>query len=132
MGGDGIFDDKFIELGGKDGDLATSVGAPTESLDSAKAFVDSYKAKNYKEGFSAYGAFSFDAANAIIGSLATTLNGGEWSDSKRADLLTNVGKYKQGGATGEIAFDQYGDSTNKVLTVYQVSGGKWSAVETTK
>ncbi|HEV8560261.1 MAG TPA: branched-chain amino acid ABC transporter substrate-binding protein [Actinophytocola sp.] len=131
MGGDGIFDDKFIELGGKDGDLATSVGAPTESLDSAKAFVEAYKAKNYKEGFSAYGAFSYDAANAIIGSLATTLNGGDWSDSKRADLLTNVGKYKSGGATGEIAFDQYGDSTNKVLTVYQVSSGKWSAVETT-
>ena len=33
MGGDGIFDPAFIELAGKtsDGDLATSVGAPTES-----------------------------------------------------------------------------------------------------
>jgi branched-chain amino acid transport system substrate-binding protein len=130
MGGDGIFDDKFIELGGKDGDLATSVGAPTESLDSAKAFVDAYTAKNYKEKFSAYGAFSFDGANAIIGSLGTTLNGGDWSDGKRTDLLTNVGKYKASGATGEIAFDQYGDSTNKVLTVYQVSGGKWAPSET--
>ena len=42
MGGDGIYDPAFIELAGKssDGDLATSVGAPTESLASAKQFVD--------------------------------------------------------------------------------------------
>src|SRR3712207_1475305 len=34
MGGDGIFDPAYIELAGKtsDGDLATSVGAPTETL----------------------------------------------------------------------------------------------------
>ncbi|MFL6144765.1 MAG: branched-chain amino acid ABC transporter substrate-binding protein [Labedaea sp.] len=130
MGGDGIFDDKFMELGGKDGDLATSVGAPTESLASAKAFIDAYKAKNYKEGYSAYGAFSYDAANAIIGSLAATLNGGDWSDGKRADLLKNVASYKSAGATGDISFDQYGDSNNKVLTVYKVSGGKWAPAET--
>jgi branched-chain amino acid transport system substrate-binding protein len=130
IGGDGIFDDKFIELGGKDGDLATSVGAPTESLASAKAFVDAYKAKGYKEAYSAYGAFAYDAANAIIGSLSATLNGGDWSDAKRSDLLKNVASYKSGGATGDIAFDQYGDSKNKVLTVYKVSGGKWAPSET--
>jgi len=41
MGGDGIYDPAYIELAGKtsDGDLATSVGAPTESLASAKQFV---------------------------------------------------------------------------------------------
>ena len=39
MGGDGIFDPAYIELAGKtsNGDLATSVGAPTESLDTGKA-----------------------------------------------------------------------------------------------
>jgi branched-chain amino acid transport system substrate-binding protein len=29
-----------------------------------------------------------------------------------------------------VAFDQYGDSTNKVLTVYKVDGGKWVAEKT--
>jgi branched-chain amino acid transport system substrate-binding protein len=131
FGGDGIFDDKYIELGGKEGDLATSVGAPTETLETARAFVDAYKAKNYKEGFSAYGAFSWDATNALIGALAKTLgDSGTWGDDKRADLLTNLGSYSATGATGEIKFDQYGDSTNKLLTVYQVTGGKWNAAET--
>jgi len=131
FGGDGIFDDKFIELGGKEGDLATSVGAPTEELDSAKAFVDAYKAKNYKEGFSAYGAFSFDATNALLASLAKTLgDSGKWGEDQRKKLLENLGSYSAQGATGDVKFDQYGDSTNKLLTVYQVTGGKWNATET--
>jgi branched-chain amino acid transport system substrate-binding protein len=130
MGGDGIFDGKFIELGGKEGDLATSVGAPTESLATAKAFVDAYKAKFGKEDYAAYGAFSYDAANAIIGALAKTVDGAAWDESKRDSMLTNVGSYSGSGATGEVKFDQYGDSTNKVLTVYQVTSGKWKDVQT--
>lgn len=130
MGGDGIYDGKFIELGGKEGDLATSVGAPVESLATAKAFVDAYKAKFGKEDYAAYGAFSYDAANSIIGALGATLSSGDWAESKREDMLTNVGKYSGSGATGEVKFDQYGDSTNKVLTVYQVTSGKWKDVQT--
>jgi branched-chain amino acid transport system substrate-binding protein len=130
MGGDGIYDGKFIELGGKEGDLATSVGAPVESLATAKAFVDAYKAKFGKEDYAAYGAFSYDAANAIIGGLASTLSSGDWAEGKREDMLANVGKFSGSGATGEVKFDQYGDSTNKVLTVYQVTSGKWKDVQT--
>jgi branched-chain amino acid transport system substrate-binding protein len=130
MGGDGIFDPKFIDLGGKEGDLATSVGAPTESLATAKAFVDAYKAKFGKEDYAAYGAFSYDAANALIGALAKTVDGAAWDESKRDAMLTNVSSYSGSGATGEVKFDQYGDSTNKVLTVYQVTSGKWKDVQT--
>ena len=34
------------------------------------------------------------------------------------------------GATGKVAFDEFGDTTTKVLTVYKVEGGKWAAVKT--
>jgi len=34
------------------------------------------------------------------------------------------------GVTGKVSFDQYGDTTSKVLTVYKVAGGKWATVET--
>lgn len=132
MGGDGIYDPAFIELGGKEGDLATSVGAPTDTLDSAKAFVDAYDKAGFKEGYSAYGAFSYDAANAIIGSLAKTIGDGEWSTDKRDALLDAVQDYSAEGATGEVKFDENGDSTNTVLTVYQVKGTEWSPVQTGK
>ncbi|MCA1655183.1 MAG: branched-chain amino acid ABC transporter substrate-binding protein [Pseudonocardiaceae bacterium] len=130
MGGDGIFDPAYIELGGKEGDLATSVGAPTEELPSAKEFVDAYEGAGFSEGFSAYGAFSYDAANAIIASLADVIGDGEWGADKREALLESVQGYSVEGATGTVAFDEYGDSTNKVLTVYQVKGTEWSPVET--
>jgi branched-chain amino acid transport system substrate-binding protein len=133
MGGDGIVDPKLIELGATDGDLATSVGAPVENLETAKAFVDAYNAAKYPEAYSSYGAFSYDAANVIIGALGATLKDGKtWSDSVRADLVKNVASYKANGATGEVSFDEYGDSTNKLLTVYQVSGKEFKPVETGK
>ena len=31
------------------------------------------------------------------------------------------------GASGPVSFDEYGDTTNKVLTVYTVKGGKFDA-----
>lgn len=132
MGGDGIFDAQYIALGGKDGDLATSVGAPTEELESAKAFVDAYEKAGFKESFSAYGAFSYDAANVIIAAVAETIGDGEWADSMRADVVKAAQDYSGEGATGEVAFDENGDSTNTVLTVYQVTGGEWKSVETGK
>lgn len=132
MGGDGIFDPEYIKLGGREGDLATSVGAPTEELESAKAFVDAYNAKGYKEGFSAYGAFSFDAANVIIASAGKVVDGKEWSDDMHKDVVAAAQDYSAEGATGPVAFDEFGDSTNTTLTVYSVTSGAWKSVKTGK
>jgi branched-chain amino acid transport system substrate-binding protein len=34
------------------------------------------------------------------------------------------------GVTGKVAFDEYGDTTSRVLTVYGVDGGAWKPVAT--
>jgi branched-chain amino acid transport system substrate-binding protein len=34
------------------------------------------------------------------------------------------------GATGDVSFDEFGDATAKVLTVYKVEGDKWVADKT--
>jgi branched-chain amino acid transport system substrate-binding protein len=130
MGGDGIFDPKYIELGGREGDLATSVGAPTTELPSAQAFIDAYAAKNYPEEYSAYGAFSYDAANVIITSAGEAIGDGEWADSMHADVVEAAQNYDAEGATGQVSFDEFGDSTNKTLTVYQVTSGEFKNVKT--
>lgn len=128
MGGDGIVDQKFVELGGRPGDLATNVGAPAESLDSAKEFIAAYTEANYPEGYSAYGAFTYDATNVIIASLAKTIGTGTWSEASRATLIDNVAATDMQGASGPLKFDQYGDTTNKVLTVYTVKDGNFAPV----
>ena len=132
MGGDGIYDPKFIALGGTTsaGDLATSVGAPTDQLATGKKFLADYAAAGYKEPAAAYGAYSFDAANAIINALKVSLKGAKDVASARQATIDALGKVSFDGVTGTVAFDQYGDSTSRVLTVYKVADGKWGPVST--
>jgi branched-chain amino acid transport system substrate-binding protein len=132
MGGDGIYSPEFIKLAGNTsgGDLATSVGAPTETLASAKKFVDDYKAGNYPDPYEAYGAYSYDAANAIINALKTSLASASDASSARQATVSAMSKVSFDGATGKVAFDQYGDTTSRVLTVYQVKSGQWAPINT--
>lgn len=130
MGGDGIFSGEFIKLGGTNGDLATSVGAPVETLASAKPFVEGYKAAGFAEGYEAYGAYSYDAANAIIKALQTSLASATDAKSAREATIKAMASVSFEGATGKVAFDEFGDSVSRVLTVYAVTGGKWEAKKT--
>ena len=132
MGGDGIFSGEFIKLAGAtaNGDLATSVGAPTDTLPSATAFVEAYKAAGFQEPYEAYGAYAFDAANAIIAALKTSLASAESAEAARQPTIDAMAKVSFDGVTGKVAFDEFGDTTSKVLTVYEVKGDKWEAINT--
>ncbi|MFT4108338.1 branched-chain amino acid ABC transporter substrate-binding protein [Propionicimonas sp.] len=130
MGGDGIYDPNFIKLGGRDNDLATSVGAPVDSLDSAKAFVAAYQAAGFSDPYAAYGAYAFDAANAIINALKTSLASASDAKSARQATITAMSSVSFDGATGKVAFDEFGDSVSRVLTVYKVTDGEWKAEKT--
>ncbi len=132
LGGDGIFDPTFIELGGRDADPATSVGAPAEDLDSAADFIAAYEEAGYADAYSAYGAQSYDAANAIIEALKVALEANPDAEGEdlRAAVLEAMAEVNFEGATGTVEFDEFGDTTNTLLTVYEVSGGEFSAVTT--
>ncbi len=133
VGGDGLVDQTFIKVAGTaaEGDVATNVGAPTDKLQSAAQFVSDYNAAGYKDGFSAYGAYTYDATNVIIQAMAKVLAGkSKIDDSVRKDIIAAVQSTKLSGATGEVGFDQYGDNTNRVLTVYVVKGGMFAPVKT--
>lgn len=132
-GGDGIYSADFIKLSGKEGvgDLATSVGAPVETLPSAKEFVANYKAANYKEAFEAYGGYSYDSAWAIIEAVKKTVeaNDGKLPSDARAKVLENMQGVSFEGVTGKVSFDEFGDATNKQLTVYKYEGTAWKPVK---
>ena len=133
MGGDGIYDPKFIKLAGADQQRRPRhLGRrPDGQLDAGKKFIADYKAAGYEEPYAAYGGYSYDAAKAIIQAVKTSLASA--ADAKSADAratIDAVGKVSFDGVTGKVAFDEYGDTTNKLLTVYQVDGGKWVAAKT--
>jgi branched-chain amino acid transport system substrate-binding protein len=131
MGGDGIADPQYIELGGRSGDFATNIGAPVESLSSARAFVDAYAAAGYPEPSSAYGPMTYDAANVVIEALArTVLLNVEFDEATRPRLIDAVQRTDLSGASGKVAFDEFGDTTNKVLTVSTVEDREFVPLET--
>ncbi|WP_324783873.1 branched-chain amino acid ABC transporter substrate-binding protein [Streptomyces sp. H51] len=135
FGGDGMFATTYIDVAGKAaaGDLVTSVGVPVDTLPAAKQFVETYKAKGYKGDYGAYGGYSYDAATAIIKAVKAVkdANGGKLPsdiNDLRSKVVEEVQKSDFQGITGKVSFDQYGDTGNKQLTVYQVENGEWKAV----
>ncbi|MDX3373912.1 branched-chain amino acid ABC transporter substrate-binding protein [Streptomyces sp. ME02-6991-2A] len=133
VGGDGIYSGEYIKLSGAEGvgDLATSVGAPIETLPSAKDFVANYEKAGYKEPFEAYGGYSYDAAWSIIEAVKAVVeaNDGKLPSDARAKVAEAVGKVDFEGVTGKVSFDEFGDTTNKQLTVYEYKDGAWAAVK---
>jgi branched-chain amino acid transport system substrate-binding protein len=134
MGGDGIYDPKFVELAtaaSAEGALSTSVGAPPEKLSSAKTYLDAYAKGGYSDPFGAYGPQAYDSANAIINAMATVLVGKTSLDSTtRKAIVDAIQKNTFDGATGKVGFDEFGDTITPVLTAYKVTSGKWVDVKT--
>ncbi|MFH9293180.1 branched-chain amino acid ABC transporter substrate-binding protein [Streptomyces sp. NPDC017520] len=129
MGGDGMYSADFIKLNKKaEGDIATSVGKPVEELESAKKFIADYKTAGYKDAYEAYGGGTYDATWSIIEAVkivAAENDGKIPADDARAKVLAAMDKVKFEGVTGPVSFDEYGDTTNTLMTAYQVTGGKW-------
>nr|WP_206324688.1 MULTISPECIES: branched-chain amino acid ABC transporter substrate-binding protein [unclassified Streptomyces] len=134
VGGDALFSPEYVKLAGAtaaEGDFATSVGAPIETLDSAKEFLANYKAENYKEAFEAYGGYSYDSTWSIIEAVKKVVdgNGGKLPEDARAKVVEALQGVSFDGVTGKVAFDEFGDTTNKQLTVYQVKNGAHAPVK---
>jgi branched-chain amino acid transport system substrate-binding protein len=129
MGGDGIYASDFFKGAGDKGEgtLATSIGEPVSELESAKQFVTDYEAAGFKESYSAYGAQSYDAANIIIQGLAKVLPNADSVEAARPEIVKTVGATSGfQGVTGEHTFDEYGDTSNRALTVYKATGKEWT------
>jgi branched-chain amino acid transport system substrate-binding protein len=132
MGGDGVQADDFIKIGGAaaEGDYATALGAPPESLDSAKQFLTDYAAQKYADPIGPYGAYAYDSANIIIQALVKATAGNKSGQALRDAVTAAVGETNLTGATGSLSFDKFGDTNSKVLTAYTVKGGKFVPAKT--
>ncbi|GGX03754.1 branched chain amino acid ABC transporter substrate-binding protein [Streptomyces noursei] len=128
MGGDGMYSADYIKLNKKaQGDYASSVGKPVEQLASAKKFIADYKAAGFKEAYEAYGGSTYDATWALIQAVKKVVadNNGKLPDDARKKIPTALNTVAFDGVTGHVAFDKYGDTTNTMITAYQVDKGTW-------
>jgi len=125
IGGDGIKDAAYIDAAGaaSKGDFASSVGVPAAKLKTAKKFLKAYKKAGFAEPSSDFGPYAYDAANLLILSARDVLEG---EDDIPADAREQVVAILQDAkgtvVTGRIRFDEFGDTTNVVFTLYRVQG----------
>lgn len=118
MGSDGIKDQAYITGAGpaSNGDYASSVGAPIANQPLGAAFLSAYQAAGFAEPPSDFGPYAFDAAGLIIGAV-------DRRGFDRAGVIAAVQQVNASGVTGPLAFDAFGDTRNKVVTLYRVEGG---------
>jgi branched-chain amino acid transport system substrate-binding protein len=130
MGGDGLYADAFIELGGTvDGDLATCPGLPPDLLPKGADFQADYKAAYPNDSIAAFDAYSYDAAWAIVLATIKVVQDQGASDvtspAGRDALIAATAAVEFDGVTGDVSFDSKGDNQNQAITLYKVVSGAW-------
>ncbi len=126
VGGDGIKDDSFITDAGaaSKGTLASSVGVPLVELKTARKFLAAYRRAGFDKPPTDYGPYAYDAANLLIGAAAEVLDGQTAipPDARATITSSLLPDTTDDGASGPIGFDEFGDTTHDVFTLYRVSG----------
>lgn len=125
VGGDGIKDQAYVDLAGdaSEGDLASSVGVPAAELKTVKKYFKAYDKAGFPEPPSDFGPYAYDATNLIIAAAKDILKGEDAiPDDARVRMTTAIQNAKTKGVTGRIRFDEFGDTTNVVFTIYRVQG----------
>lgn len=132
MGGDGIYASDFINgssNGGAFGAYATSVGGDPTKDPNAQAYLKAFHNMFPGKAVEAYDTYSYDAANVILHAFANAVKKGMFKAGAAMNKTTRLAIAKMvlatsdmHGATGNVAFDKNGDSTNHAIGVYHVVG----------
>ncbi|MBS1209538.1 MAG: branched-chain amino acid transporter system, substrate-binding protein [Proteobacteria bacterium] len=122
--GDGGCTPEFIKLAGNamsDKAYCSQAGLPLELL-ADKTFKDRFK-KRFNVDIQNYAPYAYDAAAALIEGMKAA---GSWEPAKYLPALKKV-HFK--GVTGEVAFDDKGDTKFGAITMYQFNAGGWSPLK---
>lgn len=138
-GGDGIQTDGFKSGTGAAGvgSLATVAAVNADTLDSAKQFKTDFQAMFPNAAdYGAYSANAFDATNILLTAIKTAIDGGatpakDASDTDvgkafRQAVIDQIAKTDYNGVIGHTTFDSNGDTTNRWISVYQLSSSDWT------
>lgn len=146
-GGDGIQTSSFATtIGTSGGPIFSTVAAVNpDILDSAKTFIANYKAKYGADQYGAYSAGGYDCAKIILQAIKDAINGGAKTPKDSNDaagaqtfrqaVIDAIQKINYSGVTGTHTFNANGDTSNKVISIYQIAAvsGKpdWKFVDQT-
>jgi branched-chain amino acid transport system substrate-binding protein len=136
MGGDGLYTQQFVDIAGAanaEGDFATSIGLPLELQPKGQQFKADFEAKFSGSAIEAYDTYAYDATMVIVEAIkkvAKDLGADKLATpAGKQAIIDAVAKTSYDGVTGKVAFDEFGDTTNKAITTYVVKGGKFVPFE---
>jgi branched-chain amino acid transport system substrate-binding protein len=132
-GGDGIQTSSFATtIGVSGGPVYSTVAAVNaDILPSAKTFINNYKQEFGADQYGAYSAGGYDCAKILLQAIKTAIGNGakvpkDSNDSAGAQtfrqaVIDAIQKINYSGVTGTHTFDANGDTSNKVISVYQLA-----------
>jgi branched-chain amino acid transport system substrate-binding protein len=120
ISGDACFSPELIKIGGPatGNNYITMVGASPERLPQAKEFLEKYKTKYPKVDSQPYDHYTYEATKIILQAI-------KMGSLEKKEIIETVRKIKYNGVLGETAFDEKGDTLNKVISVYKIKEGKF-------
>lgn len=128
IGGDGLYVSAFIDLAKEDaeGVYCTFNGVDVSALSGAKDFLRKYQAR-FGSQLGPYTAYAYDAANIIIDAIRRAAKKG------RQEVLASVRSTKDfPGIVGVTNFDEKGDSTIGIISVYRVKDKTFEYIDSIK
>ena len=133
VGGDGLQTSSFATaIGTKGVPVYSTVAAvdPTK-LPSAASFIQQYDAVYGQSAFGAYSAGGYDCAEILLNAIKAAIQGGAKAPATSSDsdtaktfrqaVIDQIAKADYNGVTGHQSFDANGDTTDKIVTVYQLA-----------
>ncbi|MDP2401601.1 MAG: branched-chain amino acid ABC transporter substrate-binding protein [Actinomycetota bacterium] len=134
--GDGIYSPDYIALAGAanaEGDLCTSIGLPLDQQAKGADFRAMFEAKYGDEDIQAYDTYAYDAALVVLEALkvvAADLGADQLTSADgKAAIVAAVAATNIEGISGNVSFDEFGDTLNKAVTLYIVKDGAWAPYE---
>jgi branched-chain amino acid transport system substrate-binding protein len=121
VGGDMLYTAEFIKIAGAapaEGDICTILGQPIEQQPGGAKFIKAYTSK-YGHGPEAYDSYAYDSAKLIMAAVLKA------DSTDRATVAAAVRNITWSGVTGTTSFDANGDTTNRAISAYKVTGCAW-------
>jgi branched-chain amino acid transport system substrate-binding protein len=127
LGADGISNAQFLTDAGANADGTTySVAAVNaDKLPSAAQFLTDFKKAYPKaDDYGAYTANAYDAAKIEIQAIGAAIKANNGNVPTRQQVIDQIAKVDYNGVIGHTTFDANGDTTNRIISFYTITGGK--------
>jgi branched-chain amino acid transport system substrate-binding protein len=134
VAGDGTQTSAFARtIGNTGGPVFTSVAAVNPSVlgGVATTFINAYDAKYGANNISSYSGGAYDCAKIIMNAVKSVINSGvstpkDSNDAAQAKVFRQavidaIQKTDYTGVTGHHTFDQNGDTTNRIISIYTIA-----------